>query len=269
MEKEPMGTAGAIKNAEKYLDGTFLVLNGDIFTDLDIADMMACHQHQRALATISLSWVDNPSAFGVIETDSDQRVKRFIEKPPPGEASTNWINAGTYILEPGILKYIPANSHFMFERGLFPLLLELGEPVYGYPSHGYWLDMGTPAKYLSLNCDLLLSKTSSPLTANKGGSYCGQGVTIHPSARVIAPVAIGNNCQISRRTYIKGPVVIGPDCYLEEGANIENAVLWSKVHISANARLRHCIIGSNTSIEPDKQVSGCVVTHSQATPLSR
>ena len=126
LEKNPMGTAGAVKNAEQYLNSTFIVLNGDTFTNLDITDMLALHHNKGAKATISLTWVDNPSAFGVVETDSAQMVKRFIEKPPPGEATTNWINAGTYILEPEVLGHIPTNSHYMFEKGLFPLLLKLG-----------------------------------------------------------------------------------------------------------------------------------------------
>jgi mannose-1-phosphate guanylyltransferase len=269
VESNPMGTAGAVKNVERYLDSTFIVLNGDVFTDMDIADMLTFHRQKKARATISLTWVDNPSAFGVIETGDDHRVKRFIEKPPPGEATTNWINAGTYILEPDVLKYAPSNSHYMFERGLFPRLLEEGEPVYGYPFSGYWLDMGTPGKYLSLNCDLLLSKTSSPLTdgSDKNGVCCGQGVTMHPSARVTAPVVIGDNCRISQGAYIKGPVVIGPDCHLEEGVSIENAVLWSHARIGANARLKQCIISSHTTTEPDKQVANCVVTPSQTAPL--
>jgi mannose-1-phosphate guanylyltransferase len=270
VEGNPMGTAGAVKNAEKYLDDTFVVLNGDVFTDLDIADMLACHQRQGAKATISLSWVDNPSAFGVVETDHDGRVRRFMEKPRPNEATTNWINAGTYILEPEVLQYIPANSHYMFERGLFPLLLEMDKPVYGYPFSGYWLDMGTPGKYLSLNCALLSSEASSPLTdsLNKGGICCGHDVTIHPSARIVAPVVIGDNCQIGQGVHISGPVVIGADCHIEEGASIQDAVLWSRARVGANARLRRCIVGSHTSIEPDSQVADYVVTHSETTPLS-
>ena len=158
----------------------------------------------------------------------------------------------------------------MFEKGLFPLLIELGEAVFGYPFRGYWLDMGNAEKYLSLNCDLLLSKTSSPLFQGSGdGVYCGQDATIHPSANIVAPVIIGDRCQISQGVYIKGPAVIGPDCHLEEGARIENAVLWDNVRIGASARLSQCIIGSHTSIEPDSQLVNCVVTPYQTAPLSQ
>jgi len=270
VERDPMGTAGAVKNAEQHLDGTFIVLNGDIFTDLNIADMLALHRSKGARATISLNWVDNPGAFGVVETDSDHRVRRFIEKPPPGEETTNWINAGTYVLEPEVLRHVPADSHYMFERGLFPRLLELGEAVYGYPFSGYWLDMGNLGQYLSLNRDLLSSKASSPLIHGSGDMISHEGdVTIHPSARIAAPVIMGRGCRISEGAHIKGPAVLGPDCHIEEGASVENAVLWNNVRIGARARLSKCIIGSNTSIEPNRRVLGCAVTPSQTTPLPR
>jgi mannose-1-phosphate guanylyltransferase len=270
LEKEPLGTAGAVKNAEEYLDSTFVALNGDVFTDMDLDDMLVLHRNKEAVATMSLSWVDDPSAFGVVETSSDQRVKRFTEKPTAAEATTNWINAGTYILEPEVLEHIPVNSHYMFEKGLFPSLLDMGKPVYGYPSRGYWLDMGTPEKYATLNRDLLLSKTNSPLINSPDADRIKfePDVTIHPSARIVAPVMIGRACRIGQGVYIGGPAVIGADCILEEGASVENAVLWDNVHVGAGARLSQCIVSHNTSIEPNKQIINCVVTPSQTVPLS-
>ncbi|MFC2066148.1 sugar phosphate nucleotidyltransferase [Chloroflexota bacterium] len=262
VENEPLGTAGAIKNAEQHLNSTFVVLNGDVFTDLDIIDMLALHHRKGAKATIALSRVDNPCAFGVVETDTDKRVQRFIEKPSPDCVTSNWINAGIYILEPEVLKLVPANSHYMFENGLFPRLLELNEPVYSYPFNGYWLDMGTPEKYHYLNCDLLLSKTSSPLIQglSRDEICCDKDVTIHPSARIDGPIVIGSNTIISQGAYIKGPAVIGPDCHVGEDASIEQSTLWSGIHIGAGTSLRQCVIGSNTSIEQQNQVTNCVVT---------
>ena len=150
-----MGTAGAVKNAEQYLNSTFIVLNGDIVTDLNITDMLALHQNKKAKATISLNWVDNPSAFGVVETDSTQRVRQFIEKPPPGEETTNWINAGTYIIEPEMLEQIPARTKVSIEKEVFPHLLKQEESVYAYSSPAYWIDIGTSEKYLRLNQEWL------------------------------------------------------------------------------------------------------------------
>ncbi|MFC2007913.1 sugar phosphate nucleotidyltransferase [Chloroflexota bacterium] len=269
VEGNPLGTAGAVKNAEKYLQSTFIVLNGDVFTDLDIADMIDFHRYNKAKVTISLKSVDNPSAFGLVETEDTYRVKRFIEKPDPDQITTNWINAGTYILEPEVLEHVPPDNHYMFERGLFPLLIKLGEPVYGYPFHGYWLDMGTPEKYLGLNCDLLLSKTSSLLTASLTDDEvrCDRSATVHPSVKIIGPVVIGDNCRIDQRVHIKGPVVIGQDCHVTEGASIERATLWGNVHIGTNSILKQCIIGSNSNVENNSQITNCVFTPDSQIPL--
>ena len=244
VEDTPLGTAGAVKNAEPYLKSSFVVLNGDIFTDLNLADMLSFHRRHQARATIALTWVDNPSAFGVVETEADGRVRRFIEKPPPDQITTHWINAGIYILEPEVLRYVPQATHYMFERGLFPLLLKRGEPVYGYPHHGYWLDMGTLEKYLGLNCDLLGAKTTSHLTPppNQDGSYLAPDATVHPTASVTGPVAIGRRCRIDEGARILGPVVIGNDCHIGAGACLERAVLWDGASARAGASYRQCVI---------------------------
>jgi mannose-1-phosphate guanylyltransferase len=272
LEKEPLGTAGAVKNAAAYLDGTFLVMNGDVFTDLNLADMLAFHQEKKARATISLAWVDDPSAFGVVETDGQQKVKRFIEKPPLAEATTRWINAGTYILEPEVLQRIPANTHYMFEKGLFPGLLEAGEPVYGYPYRGFWLDMGSPAKYFSLNIDLLTLKVKIPLISPPGqvknSVHCGEDVIIRPSAVLTPPVIIGEGCRIGPGVKIKGPVVMGRDCRLDEGAVVENAVLWDNITIGTKAKLAHCIVSSRAIIDDKCEVVDYVLTPAQKVPLS-
>lgn len=270
LEKEPLGTAGAVKNAAAHLESTFIVLNGDIFTEMDLTDMLSFHTGNNARATIALTWVENPSAFGVVETDGRHRVKRFIEKPPPGEETTNWINAGTYILEPEVLEYIPANRHYMFEKGLFPRLLDAGEPVYGYPYRGYWLDMGTLEKYFALNIDLLLSKVHSPLIqdSRQDGIYLGPDVTLHPSAAITAPSIIGSGCRIGKEVRIAGPVTIGRDCLLENGASLENTVLWDGVRIGEGARLNRCIVSSNSIIGSHQEMTGCVVTPAQTVPLS-
>lgn len=271
IEKEPMGTAGAVKNAAAYLDRPFIVLNGDdVFIEMNFHEAFVFHHKKRAKATIFLTMVDNPSAFGVVETDENQKVQRFIEKPPPGTVTTNWINAGGYILEPDVLEYIPINQHYMFEKGLFPRLLDSGEPVYGYPYRGYWLDMGTLEKYYSLNMDLLLAKVNSPLIHNSGedGIHCGPDVIIHPSAVITAPVIIDRGCRIDKNVRLKGPVVLGQNCLLGDGASLENAVLWDNVRIGANSRMSRCIISSNTVIDNQQDFMNCVVTPSQTVPLS-
>lgn len=264
VENSPLGTAGAVKNAERYLDSIFIVLNGDVFTDLDVAAMVAFHRDKGAKATIALTWVDNPYAFGMVETDIDGRVQLFLEKPSPDQVITNWVNAGIYILEPEVMEHVPANSHYMFEKELFPLLLKLDEPVYGYPFNGYWLDMGTPEKYLCLNCDLLLSKTRSVLIGDLSSDevYCDKNTIVHPSAKITGPAIIGSRCRIAPKVHITGPVIIGPDCYIEDGVSIERAVLWRGVNIGAGAVLKQCVIGNNTKIENNERVINHVRTGS-------
>jgi mannose-1-phosphate guanylyltransferase len=257
VEDSPLGTAGAVKNAEEQLTGTFTVLNGDIFTDLNLADLLNFHRSKSAKITIALTHVDNPSAFGVVETESDGRVRRFIEKPGPDQIISHWINAGIYILEPEVLRHVPQNRHYMFERGLFPHLLELGEPVYGYPFRGYWLDMGTPEKYLRLNCDLLQAKATSHLTTGMGRDrvFCEADAAIHPSAKITGPAIIGSQCRIDQKARIKGPVVMGEGCHIGEGASLETAVLWPGVSVEASANLKQCVISYYQ--ENMKQITSC------------
>ncbi|GAH66004.1 unnamed protein product, partial [marine sediment metagenome] len=183
-EDFPMGTAGAVKNAERFLDEPFIVFNGDIFTDIDLTAMMDLHCEKKASASIALTPVDDPTIYGVVETDAGNRVKRFVEKPSWDEVTTNMINAGIYILEPSILSYVAPNVFSMFERDVFPLLLEKGEAIYGYPSEAYWIDIGTPEKYLRLNHDLL-----QRYVGNKRVKFEGESV-VHPQAQIEEPVII-------------------------------------------------------------------------------
>jgi mannose-1-phosphate guanylyltransferase len=243
-EENALGTAGAVKNAEQYLTETFAVLNGDIFTNLDLAAMFRFHQEKRSRATIALTWEENPSAFGVVETESDGRVRRFIEKPSPDKVTSHWINAGIYILEPEVLAYIPAGRHYMFEQGLFPGLLAAGEPVYGYPYTGYWLDMGTPEKYLKLNSDLLTGRATSYLTPSPRQDRVSypEDAVIHHSARITGPAVIGANSRIDEEATIRGPVVLGEGCHIGAGAELEEMVVWAGVSVEARARLKQCVI---------------------------
>jgi mannose-1-phosphate guanylyltransferase len=269
LEDEPRGTAGAVKNAEQYLDGTFFVLNGDVFTNMNLTRMMAYHRQKKAIATIALTWVDNPSAFGVVETEKNGRVKQFIEKPPPGEATTNWINAGTYILEPEALNVIPAGQPYMFEKGLFPHLLKTGRPVYGYPYKGYWLDMGTPGHYHTINMDMMTQKITCRL--NKPGRkkllFDKKKVDIDDTAIIKCPAIIGDGCIIRREAELKAPVILGRDCRLGEGVVVENTVVWDTVTIGAGTKLKDCIVSSGTVIEENREIENCIITPAQIVPL--
>lgn len=254
IENFPLGTAGAVKNAEKFLNDSFIVFNGDVFTDINLSAMMRLHRKNKATATLALTPVDNPTIYGVVETDSQGRVKRFTEKPSWDKVTTNMINAGIYILEPDILSYIVPNSFSMFERDIFPLLLEKGQAVYSYPSHDYWIDIGTPDKYLKLQRDLLHRRLG-----NKGTKFEGESF-VHPSAQIEGPTLIGEDCFIARNSMIKGPAVLGARCRIEEEAIVEGAVLWQDCRISKGAKVRSCLLASRCCIGEKSEVwDDCVL----------
>lgn len=262
-EEEPLGTAGAVKNTAEFLDDNpFLVLNGDIFTDLDISKMFMFHREHGAAATISLNWVDDPSAFGVVEMNNDNRVQAFIEKPPKEEATSNWINAGTYILEPRVLGYIPENQHYMFERGLYPSLLEQNEPVFGFRHEGYWLDMGTPGKYYCLNVDMLEGKYRSPATSTLGGNgaNCHTEAVIDATANLFGPVIIDRGANIGKKVTVNGPAVIGANCLLGEGSTVNASILWENVTVGAHACIDRCIISRDSKIDQEAKVQLQVIS---------
>jgi mannose-1-phosphate guanylyltransferase len=259
IEEEALGTAGAVKNAEKYLDETFLMLNGDIITDLDITAVINFHRESQAVATIAVIPVDDPTAYGLIETDAGGRISCFLEKPGWEEVTTNMINAGIYVLEPDILARIPPKKKVSIERETFQQLLARQEAMYAYSSTAYWLDMGTPEKYLRLNHDLLLGKALSLFNAT-GGVQIDGGSQIDPSAKVEAPVLIGKGCVIGRGVKIKGPAVLGPECEIDEGASVEGAVLWNNVKVGPKAVLKNCIAASYSEVHKESEVpDNCVL----------
>lgn len=237
VEEFPLGTAGAVKNVADHIDSTFIVLNGDVYTDLDITSMVALHKDKGAVATIALTPVEDPSAYGVVDTDADGRVKCFIEKPKREEAPTNMINAGTYVLEPDVLRHVEPQTFCMFEHFLFPLLLDRGEPVYAYPSDAYWIDIGTPEKYASLNQHLLVGE-------------CGidDNCSIDSSAMITGTVQFGSNCVIESNVTIEGPTVIGDGCVIKRGAVIRKAIIWPGAIIEEGAIIENSIVGDGCNI---------------------
>ena len=250
VEKSPLGTGGAVKNAEQYLDDTFVVFNGDIFSDLDLTDMLKFHRAHKAKATIALTPVEDPTAYGVVEIDNRNRVKGFIEKPSWDKVTSNLINAGTYVLEPEVLQYIPPGVHCMLERGLFPDLVERGIPFFGYRSHAYWIDTGKPADYLKLHHDLLMGKALSRLPGKMMSAdiWVEEGCHLHPSAKLTGPLVIGRGCTIEKDVQISGPSVLGSGCTVGQGSTLDEAILWQNVKLGKNVTIRNSVVGSNSRI---------------------
>ncbi|MDD4873593.1 MAG: NDP-sugar synthase [Dehalococcoidales bacterium] len=259
VEDSPMGTAGAVKNAGNSLNKRILVLNGDIFTDLDITDMIAAHKKNKAKATIALTPVEDPTSYGLVLTDNNLRVLRFLEKPNPDEITTNMINAGTYILEPEVMALVPPQTNYSFERELFPLLLKNGEPVYAYPSSSYWMDIGKPENYFQLHYDLLNGKSNQFRYNNGKRIVAGKRCNIHPTAKITGQVIIGNNCMIGEGARINGPSVIGTDCHISTDAVIDDSIIWASVYVEPQARIKHSIIADNCHIGSASNVEESVL----------
>ena len=259
VEDTPLGTAGAVKNAEKYLDDTFLVLNGDIFTDLDITAMIGFHLERKAKATIALTPVDDPTSYGLIETDARNRVTRFLEKPKWSEVTTNMINAGTYILEPEVLSPIPHQANFSFERELFPSLIEQGEPIYAYPSSAYWIDIGTPEKYIRLHRDLFSG--SNPRHSYPRGEevLVGEQSYIHPTAQIRGPAVIGSNCTIGQKVKLTGAVVIGFGCTVLEDTVIEESIIWRNTQLGQRVSLKNSIVADNCRLNDNSTIEDSIL----------
>lgn len=267
IEDSPLGTAGAVKNVAGHIDGTFFVFNGDTYTDIDLTKMLELHRNRKAKVTIALTPVEDPTAYGVVETSAAGRVQRFVEKPSRDAVTTNTVNAGAYIMEPEVLSLIPEGEHFMLERGVFPELLSRGEAVYGYKSDAYWIDIGTPQKYLRVNHDLLSGKASGHFAGELAGEkiWMERGSDIHPQAKLEGPVVIGRNCVLGSGSWVKGPAVIGADCIVGVDSSIEGAVIWGGTRVGDRASLEECIIAENVVIGdgshiPEGSVLGYGVT---------
>ncbi len=259
IEDTPLGTAGAVKNAERYLNETFLVLNGDIFTDLDITAIIGFHQQRKAKATIALTPVDDPTSYGLIETNAQGMVTRFLEKPSWNQVTTNMINAGTYVLEPEVLAHIPPQANFSFERELFPLLLDHGEPIYAYPSSAYWIDIGTSEKYFQLHRDLLSGESSQYAPPLPGEAVIEGQSYIHPTTQIKGPVVIGGNCAIGRNVKLIGPVVIGSGCQILSEVVVEESIIWRNARIGQRVNLTGSIVADNCCLNADSIIEDSVL----------
>jgi mannose-1-phosphate guanylyltransferase len=189
--------------------------------------------------------VDDPTSYGLIETNTRGRVSRFLEKPGWNEVTTNMINAGTYVLEPDVLAQIPPQREVSIEREIFPQLLAQGKPVYAYQSSAYWIDMGTPGKYLQLHRDLLSGKSSQYTLAWSEGVLIGEHSDVHPTARIKGPVIIGANCSIGPRVQLIGPLVIGTGCTILEDSVIEESIIWQNARLGPRVRLKNAILADN------------------------
>ena len=251
VEPSPRGTGGAVKFAERYLDDTVIVFNGDVLTEIDLAAVLRLHRERAARATIVLTPVENPSAYGLVETDRDGNVLRFLEKPSPDEITCDTINAGIYVLEPETFDRIPEDTKYSIERMYFPSLIDRGETFVAHIDRGYWLDIGTPAKYIQGHRDIMDGRCRAEPFASAGpdATVIAPDATIDPTASLEGPCFIGAGAQIDAGVTLTAHTVVGPSCHVQAGATLDGAIIWPETIIGANARITHTVLGHRCRIE--------------------
>jgi len=259
VEPAPLGTAGAVRYAGDQLRESVVVFNGDVLTEVDLAAVIALHRDRRAKATIVLTPVDNPTAYGLVETDADSNIRRFLEKPKPDEITCDTINAGIYVLEPETFERIPKDTPWSIERSFFPSLIEQGESFVAYVYRGYWIDIGTPEKYMQVHRDMMDGRftayRAAPFAARPSAAW------VSPEARIEDGAIVEGPCFIDEATIVRpgariGPYsVVGRHCHIEEHAAIERAIVWANSRVSQEATVRnsilgrHCHIGRNAAVD--------------------
>lgn len=262
LEATPLGTAGAVKNARQYLDEQpFYVLNGDIYYRINLPLMLEKHIQNKAAASIALTRVEDPRAYGLVKMNGEGRVQEFLEKPSGNGIESGMINAGIYIISLQALKLVPDGSPYMLEKGLFPELIRHGEKVYGFPSSSYWIDVGTPENYLGVHRDLLTNKElKKERLVREAIKWNRNASDIHPEARLIGPVVLGEGCVIGQGARIKGPASIGSNCHIGNNASIEGSIIWQGVRIGGGVSINSCIIASGCIIGKGAVLNkGCVL----------
>ncbi|MEZ0374835.1 MAG: sugar phosphate nucleotidyltransferase, partial [Candidatus Sericytochromatia bacterium] len=262
-EEKPLGTSGCVKNIEQHLDDTFLIISGDALTDFDLSKVIAFHKEKQSKATIVMTRVENPLEFGVVITDEEGRVQRFLEKPSSSEVFSDTINTGIYVLEPELLDLLPVNEESDFSKDLFPEILRRGLPMYGYiMEEGYWGDVGSLTTYREAHYDVLSGKiqVEMPYTEKEDGIWIGEGVEMEPSVSIQKPAVIGHNCYIGKNVRISAGTVLGDNVIVGQNATLDRAILWNGVNVERNATLRGCTLGKNVIVHKEAQIlDGAVI----------
>ncbi|HLM32684.1 MAG TPA: sugar phosphate nucleotidyltransferase [Gaiellaceae bacterium] len=252
VEESPMGTAGSVKLAEGVLDEPFLVISGDALCDIDLGALVRFHREKEALVTIGLKSVDNPLEFGIVVTDDDGRIERFLEKPSWGQVFTDTINTGIYVLDPEVLRHVPEGQPFDFSKELFPLLLEMGRPLYGYIADGYWQDIGNLDQFKQANFDALDEKVALNVAGIKlrGNVWVGEGVELADLESVEGPAFIGNYCRIAPQASVGPYSILSPSVTLREHARTTRSVVDSSTYLGRSALVEGAIVGKSCDVRP-------------------
>ncbi|MDR1990137.1 MAG: NDP-sugar synthase [Acidobacteriaceae bacterium] len=258
VEPAPLGTGGAIRYASESLGESVVVFNGDVLTEVDLAAVIRLHRERKAKATIVLTPVENPTAYGLVETDAQGNVTRFLEKPNPDEITCDTINAGIYVLEPDTFDRIPKDTPWSIERSFFPSLIERGETFVAYVYRGYWIDIGTPEKYMQVHRDIMDGRYhAAPFSGESQRAFVSPLARVEEGAHIEGPCFIDDGAVIKTGARIGPHAVIGRQCHVEEHASVERSIVWANCRIGQDAVVRrsilgrHCHIGHNAVLDAD------------------
>jgi mannose-1-phosphate guanylyltransferase/phosphomannomutase len=251
-EETPLGTAGSVGNAKKELDEPFLVISGDVLTDIDLGAVVDFHREKGAMATIALKSMENPLEFGIVITREDGSIERFLEKPSWGQVFSDTVNTGIYVLDPGIFDYIPADKSVDFSDDVFPALLDDGKPVFGFAAEGYWEDVGTLEAYVKAHQDVLDRKVELEIPGFEVSDkvWIGEGAEIDPGADVEGPVVIGENSRVQAGAHLGEYTVLGSNVMVRADASLDRSVLHDNAYVAESVQLRGTVIGRSTDLRP-------------------
>ncbi|HYN89925.1 MAG TPA: sugar phosphate nucleotidyltransferase [Ardenticatenaceae bacterium] len=252
IEEVPLGTAGSVRQAARHLDDeTFLVLSGDAITDIDLSQVIEAHRKSQAVATITLSRVQNPLEYGLTLVDEQGRITQFLEKPGWSDVVSDTVNTGIYVLEPEVLDAVEEGEVCDFSHDLFPLLLEEEAPLYGFVADGYWTDIGTVDEYFRATADMLSGRVRlKPLGERIGGDIiCAGDRDISPDARLYGPIFLGNGATIKAGAVVRGPTVLGDNVVVDTRSKVERAIIGGNSYVGDRAEIRGALIGRTCSIK--------------------
>ena len=267
VEESPLGTAGSVRLAGKQLDDTFLVISGDALCDVDLGALVAFHKERNAAVTIGLKSVENPLEFGIVVTDDEGRIERFLEKPSWGQVFSDTINTGIYVLEPEVLRHVPTDRPYDFSKELFPYLLEMGRPLYGFVLDGYWQDIGNLDQFRQANFDALDERVrlNLPGIRIRGNIWLGEGVEVADLDQLEGPALIGNYCRVAPDATVGQYSVLSNTVTLRERTRTTRSVIDQSTHIGRSSLIEGAILGRSCDIRAHVRIHEGVAVGDEVT----
>lgn len=259
-ETQPLGSGGAIVSAAAGWNETFLAVNGDIISDIDISDFVQLHADRAAAITLALYSVADPSRYGVVASDETGRITQFVEKPSSNEAPSTWINAGYWLFEPAALSQITTSKFTRVEDELFPQIADRQGAIFGFQHEGYWLDVGTLQTYHQANIEMLMNPHKQrPGASSAGANAPVQSAHRFPDVNVTEPVHVEPSSVVRRGATLHGPLAIGSGCVIGEGAVLRDSVIWDQATIGAGAIVERSIVATGASVGSRCRIRNCVI----------